>query len=556
MEGNQNEKRAALSILLAGTMLAASIAGCSSSNSGSGSSSNSNVQPSQSQTDLKDKIGQYPIATPEEPLTLKIWSTMGDIIANDIKDFNDILAFQEMEKRTGVHIEWTHAVSGQDTESFNLMLASRDLPDLIRNNIGSAGKEAIKYVQEDVIIDFSPYLEYAPNFKKIVTEDADLYRQLSDDNGGIYIFPSLNKDPGTRAYRGFIIRQDWLDKVGMSMPTNTDELYEVLKAWQEKDVNGNGLKDEVFSGRGDTDFMIYNLLWCFGANYKFQLQDGKVTHGLLTDEFKEGMAYIAKLYSEGLIDQDYLTNDTSKWESKFISETAGAAYGIASRVDKFTKNVPGSTFLPVPILNGPGGRPAKTFDDTLTNIYKTQQTVCITTANKNIEKSMMWMDYIYSPEGEVLFNLGVEGVSYEVDSEGKPHYTEALTNDPQGRPQNQMQLLYAPGGSQWPVNVTMEAVMCQKTPIELNCFQTYAANIPDTSDVMPPFTLTEEEMASITSKKTDVETYVTEVLGSLAIGKVSIDEIDTVVIPRLKQLGVDDIIQVYQGAYERYMAKA
>ncbi len=549
------KKASILSAVLATAMVFSVFTGCSTSTTSS-QEETSQSESAETQQDLKAMIGQYPIATAEEPLTLKIWATMGDVIANDIKDFNDILAFQEMEKRTGVHIEWTHAVAGQDTEAFNLMLASRDLPDLIRNNIGTAGKEAIKYVQDDVIIDISPYMEYAPNFKKIIDDDAELYRQLSDDNGGIYFFPSLNEDPGTRAYRGFIIRQDWIDKVGMSMPTNTDELYELLKAWQEQDVNGNGEKDECFTGRGDTDFILYNLLWCFGADYNFQLKDGKVTHGLLTDEFKEGMSYIAKLYSEGLIDPDYLTNDTSKWEAKFISGIAGASYGIASRVDKFTKNVEGSTFLPIPILNGPEGRPGKTFDNTLTNIFKTQQTVCITTANQNIEKSMMWMDYVYSEEGEILFNLGVEGISYELDEEGNPHYTEALTNDPQGRPQNQMQLLYAPGGSQWPVNVTMEALMCQKTPIELNCFQTYAANIPDTSGVLPPFSLTEEEMASITSKKTDVETYVSEVLGSLAIGKVSIDEIDTVVIPRLKQLGIEDIIAVYQGAYERYMAKA
>ena len=72
------------------------------------------------------------------------------------------------------------------------MLASRDLPDLIRTNIGTAGKEAIKYVQDDVIIDISPYMEYAPNFKKIIDDDAELYRQLSDGNGGIYFFPSLS----------------------------------------------------------------------------------------------------------------------------------------------------------------------------------------------------------------------------------------------------------------------------------------------------------------------------------------------------------------------------
>lgn len=536
-----------ISLVLAALLIVAAV-GCSG-NANSSTASNAN---SSASNELDSMIGKYPIANGD--LTFKIWATMGDVIANDIKDFNDIVAFQEMEKRTGIHIEWEHAVAGQDTEAFNLMIASRDFPDLIRNNIGSAGKEAIKYVQSDVIINLTPNMKYAPSFNSFLQTNQDLYLQLADDNGGVYFFPSLNLDPGTRAYRGFMIRKDWLDKAGLEMPKNTDDLYNVVKTWQEKDVNGNGLKDECFTGRGSTDFMVYNLLWCFGANYNFQLKDGKVTHGLLTDQFKTGMAYIAKMYEEGLIDPDFLTNDNSKWESVFISEVGGASYGIASRLAKFTNAVKDSEYLPLAYLAGPDGK-MYTYDNTVTNIYKTQQTVCITTACKEVEKAMMWMDYTYSPEGEKLFNLGVEGVSFEYDENKVPHYTDALTKDPAGRPQNQMQLLYAPGGSQWPVNVTMEAVICQKTPIELNAFQTYAAQLGDTSEILPPITLTEEEIASISSKLTDVNTYVDEVLGSLVIGKISIDEIDTVVVPRLKQMGIDDVITVYQTAYERYMAK-
>ena len=165
------KKRSIIALLMVAILLIGMFSGCAD---GSADGESQGAE-SESQEDLKAMIGNYPIADESNPLTLKIWSTMGDTIANDIKDFNDILAFQEMEERTGIHIEWEHAVSGQDTEASNLMLASRDLPDLIRNNIGSEGKEAIKYVQDDVIIDISPYMEYAPNFKGILDENPDLY---------------------------------------------------------------------------------------------------------------------------------------------------------------------------------------------------------------------------------------------------------------------------------------------------------------------------------------------------------------------------------------------
>ena len=122
-------------LFLALVLAVSVVAGCSGRGNNSGKTNSTSQE-----EDLKALIGKYPIAEPGT-LTLKIWSTMGDTIANDIKDFNDIVAFQEMETRTGIHIDWTHAVSGQDDEAFNLMIATRELPDLIRNNIGSQGKK-------------------------------------------------------------------------------------------------------------------------------------------------------------------------------------------------------------------------------------------------------------------------------------------------------------------------------------------------------------------------------------------------------------------------------
>ena len=91
---------------------------------------------------------------------------------------------------------------------------------------------------------------YAPNLKRIIESDPDVKKQIALDDGTIYMFPLLKLDAlKLNATSVLIMRQDWLDKLNLKVPTNIDEWYTVLKAFKEQDPNGNGKPDELpFTG--------------------------------------------------------------------------------------------------------------------------------------------------------------------------------------------------------------------------------------------------------------------------------------------------------------------
>lgn len=102
-----------------------------------------------------------------------------------------------------------------------------------------------------------------------------------------------------------IIRQDWLDNLGLEAPTTIDEFEEVIRAFTEDDPDGNGEKDTYgFTYEGDT---IYNNGWCAdpvtifsvytGKNLPGQWQedeDGKLVYGSLDEGNKKALERLAK----------------------------------------------------------------------------------------------------------------------------------------------------------------------------------------------------------------------------------------------------------------------
>ena len=146
---------------------------------------------------------------------------------------------QYVAERTGVEYQLVTTPPGSEpTEYLNLMIASDDLPDILRP-IGGIEQTLIRQGGALALDDLLP--QYAPNVWKNIPQEAwDVVRSASPD-GKIYYVPKVFLVPE----RAPLIRQDWLDKVGMSMPKTTEEYKEVLQAFLDKDPNGNGLKDEL-----------------------------------------------------------------------------------------------------------------------------------------------------------------------------------------------------------------------------------------------------------------------------------------------------------------------
>ena len=155
-------------------------------------------------------------------------------------------------------------------------------------------------------------MEETPDMKKISTFP----------DGKIYSMPTrLPSRPKSRNQP--VINKAWLDKLGLKAPTTTEELYQVLKAFKEKDPNGNGKPDEIPYTETGLNMDFLNPFGITDINASSMIvQDGKPVYFPTTDAYKEALIYTHKLYSEGLIDQELFTQDntmtSAKWQNADI----------------------------------------------------------------------------------------------------------------------------------------------------------------------------------------------------------------------------------------------
>jgi putative aldouronate transport system substrate-binding protein len=272
------------------------------------------VGSSNSGGDIFNETG-YPIV--KQPYTLRVMSYRHPSTI----DYNDLPVFQELEKKTGIHIEWEYVGNDWGTQK-PLVLGGGDLPDIFFGRVILNESDVVG--NAGLFIQLDSYIEkYGDNIKKMFDEDPSTLKLAKAYDGNIYGLPSMYRSrPET--YNIYGINQKWLDKLGLKMPTTTDEFYTVLKAFKERDPNGNGIADEIpWTGNGFGE--LCGMLDMFGAfgvvesmNFSWlSVTNGKVNYIPAQDGFADAVAYFHKLYSEGLMDSEFFTQDWGMMTSKF-----------------------------------------------------------------------------------------------------------------------------------------------------------------------------------------------------------------------------------------------
>ena len=162
-------------------------------------------------------------------------------LENQTLDFDNMWFFQQIEEQTGVHVDFDVVKHSDWTNRVNLMFASGRYHDLILR--GSLDVEDYGVTQH-VILPLDDYLEeYMPTyFSRLPIDNAG--RTLPSSDGKMYYVGFLLSQ-GINTNGHFFINKTWLDKLGLSVPTTTEELTEVLRAFKNGDPNGNGLADEI-----------------------------------------------------------------------------------------------------------------------------------------------------------------------------------------------------------------------------------------------------------------------------------------------------------------------
>ncbi len=369
------------------------------------------------------KAGEFPITS--EKVTFDVW-----IEGGSDTDWSNNGWLKETEEITNIAINVIPSSSADALNKRNLLLASGDYPDMFLTDWTAIFSQAdvMQFgVKEEILVPITPYLEEYGKEINYVFDYNPIFKLTSTaPNGEIYGVARFSECYHCSAYPKMYMRQDWLDKLNLQMPTTTEELREVLKAFVTGDPNGNGEADEIgLTGATTWNTMLeYCLLgWSFQnikPDFWLYLTDaGEVDFAARTEAYREGLRYIKSLYDEGLIDpaafsqKDDQMAQTVRQDPKIVGAYVcdHVAMGVSNAdYDEY------KTYQIVKPVEGPSGmraQPQNANEGEVQGFHGVITDVC-----EYPEAAFRWLDYQLSEESMVKKGWGKEGVGWEVAPEG------------------------------------------------------------------------------------------------------------------------------------------
>ncbi len=501
-------------------------------------------------------LGMCLTANAEDTYEMSLWMPLLD--SSFMSTYDDMRCVQVIGEKTGVKVSFIHPTISQG-EAFNIMVASGEYPDAVYYRWSDYPGGLTKAVADGLLIKLDDYKEYIPNLLRVLEENPELARQAMLDDGSLAWFPAATSSYLRRAFNGILIRQDWLDKLGLAMPTTIDELKNVLVAFKTQDPNGNGEADELglISVQSDKVNTMNLLSGAWGVRDSWQIdpETGKIAYGPILPGYKDYLATMNEWYKEGLIDPEFAATDSKMYTAKITASQAGIYMGNDGQIEQHTlliqDAVPEVQLAGMPYLVGPAGKDYSTDENRVRLVWG--QGVGVTTGCKNIPAVLTFLDYGYSDEGYMAYGWGVEGESYTME-DGKPVLTEAITNDPDKLASTQAIRRYAFGNNGF---AKLHNIDFWKAT-ELNFPGASEANElwfgADNTLLLPLLNLTEEESRQVSSIMNEVTTYFNEMSIKFIMGTEPIENFDRFV-STIQGMGIEEATAIEQAAYDRYATK-
>ena len=491
----------------------------------------------------------------DKPLTLTYFIELDAArVGVSHASYSELICFQDLEKVTGVKIDFLHPPTGQAAAQLNLLISSNTLPDIAYYNWRAYPGGPDKLITDNVILKLNDSIsKLSPNLTKIFADNPSVKKDSMTDLGNFYIYPIIQIDPLLTNNFGYLVRTDWLTAVNKKAPETMDEWYDVLTAFRNNDPNGNGKKDELpiisrFDVTGDgATVMDFYMAW--GKFWDFYVKNNAALYGPYEPEYKDFLKTMAKWYKEGLIDPDFATTDQTQYDAKMLNNLAGVSrsgLGATATILKNIKNDNGVVGVANPVLKK-GDKPW--------NVESVSRPVngsgaAISTKSKNAEVAAKWLDYCFSKDGYMLLNYGRLGEQYTMVS-GYPTLVDSIMKNPK------LSVNVALG--QFAIGVTSfsfwnDGPVREQRQFSMAVQKTAAAtwSTQDISGIWPNTTPTPAESTRLASVMNEVKTFVNERTLAFIMGKADIDADFSKYIQTLKDLGIEDAIKINNDALARY----
>ena len=402
----------------------------------------------------------------DEPLTI---TALGIHFNQYPTEFDGCYYLPTVEKYTNVHLQ----VDWRPDSDWNTQIATAlaggvdNLPYLIRP--GTYGVAAL--ANEGAIVALDDYLDLIPNIVAAVGEERFADWKAAD--GHFYTIPTIVNVPGSQSTA---VRKDWLDKLNMDVPTTWEEWKAYWYGVRDNDMNGNGdTTDEipiVLEMGQNGERSLHALLNAFGIKASSDAQfcvldDGTYTMVYEHPRYREFITEMQQLYADKIIDQEFATRYQADMYNTMSGNLAGTVFTWAEQCAVHSETliangVEDGLYLTCAPITGPYG------DQWIQKRQGITGNWCITAkaeADGKVEDILKFWNWMFSDEGVMLYNYGIEGYTYTmVDGKAviNPEITAAGFND-----YRTLGLEFEPVGGNWQNDAFMQCVFSGKTVDEL-----------------------------------------------------------------------------------------
>lgn len=491
-----------------------------------------------------------------ESVTMTAWDYVVPPVAAVISDLGtEATLYTQLQERTGITFEFTTANLLNASDSLALMVAANQLPDITFNFTKFYASSLDQLIEDEIIQNVSNFEDLMPNYFDLLDSNPDVYRAVCTDEGNIATVNSVTMSQYPNS--GPVIRQDWLDQLGLEQPKTFADYDEVLAAFQSAGLSQHPMwcpSSLSYSANGvASGFDVCTESDTDGIG-GFTYRDGIVSFSITDPGYKDYIAQLADWYSKGYISPDFFSTATSTTAS--ADDISGGAAGIwwssSMAMNTLSAYDESCDVQPIPAPVQKEGDPMH-FDDA--NPSPVGVGTIISGICQHPELAAQLLDYLYSKEGILLANYGVEGETFNYDENGDPQLTDLVVNNPDGLNFAIAVIKYTSSSDFCsildPVRNTLAYTDAQKASIDI---WTRTAE----SHLAPGTDWSTDAQTEYAGSLSDVTSYCSTAVMQFVTGDRSMDQWDDFISELESSFGneIDRCTELYQKAVDAYLGKA
>jgi putative aldouronate transport system substrate-binding protein len=501
--------------------------------------------------------GTFPINKNTVPLTIGIEQNAM------VEDFETNWMTRQVEEKGNYDLTFELYPAGETHQKLELMVMAggADLPDVLMGGEGFNLTSITRYGQAGMLVPLNDYYKNSAYWINEAINDLnyDPMKYITSYDGNIYgMFATGLSVNNEYSPARIMIYEPWLQKLGLTMPRNIDEFLVVLRAFRDRDPNGNGLKDEI-PLMGNRDNMVANYLYAMMMPFIYTQQNfwminnGKIDVSFNKPGWREGLRYTKRLIDEGLLSPLSFTQDNVQLFALISPDPpkVGSFVGISgSRLG--ANDIKRSQYVILPPLEGPAGRQAL-WTPQLPTIK-----MLITKNCKTPESAFMMGDFLGREDMSVAQYYGEKGVDWLPPEPGEKGYWDDYGYKAQARPILKWGTLqnkhWAGRGPQIRGMKWAGADIATNDPYDM------AAPLGRTIGPAIQFAnrnpvvgliYNEQEQEVINELHSTILSYVRESFARFATGDLSLDRDWDSYVAEFDKMGLKDVIAVTQSAWDR-----